>query len=256
MIARNLSIRSSLLLLTACLGMSAFPQLPPGVQAQTSSKNQKIVYTPPTNLGTPRVSQGAVVRGNCNEGLCLIALMPGERFEVDHFPLTVSDRPTFFFNVPRINGRAAFYIDKLDSSLTKKTRVYKTIFPIKLDRDFSIVNVKLPQDAPALEANGVYLWEFSVTDLTYNERVSGLIRRVTVTPNFLNRLKGATPLERAALYAKNGIWFETVATLANSIQSQPHSSDLLRAWQELLKSVNLERVATQPLSGCCTVKKY
>ncbi len=44
--------------------------------------------------------------------------------------------------------------------------------------------------------------------------IQGQIQRVEMTPSLSDRLKNANPLETAALYGEAGIWYETVATLA------------------------------------------
>ncbi len=52
-----------------------------------------------------------------------------------------------------------------------------------------------------------------------------------------------TKLEQAALYAEAGIWYETIATLAQLKQEQPNNSNLLSVWEEILTSVGLGELA-------------
>ncbi len=75
----------------------------------------------------------------------------------------------------------------------------------------------------------------------------GDIRRIEPSPELKTQLEKVTPLERAALYGKAGIWFDTVGTLAELKRAQPEDAILADVWKQLLGSVGLEAVATKPL---------
>jgi len=76
--------------------------------------------------------------------------------------------------------------------------------------------------------------------------VQGVIKRIK--PNgTLNQLDGEPLLEQALQYGANGIWFDTLTTLAQLRQSNPEDSSFQMAWADLLKSVGLDAIATQPL---------
>jgi hypothetical protein len=116
-----------------------------------------------------------------------------------------------------------------------------------------IVRVQLPSTAPSLEVDKLYRWFFKVKSacnpnqspqLTY---VEGWIQRVNPTVAVVDRLKQATPEERTALYAQNGIWFDAVTTLAELRLARPTDTTLTADWLTLLKSANLEALSTQPL---------
>lgn len=229
------------------LNLFTAPILATFAQSQNTSK---VVYNPPKNLTAPRVTAGGVTRsGNCSDMSCLIALMPGNKTEVEPFPLTVSERPTFFFSVPQMQGRAQFRLYLEGNSSTPETRIYKTVFPVSSTP--GIISFSLPQDAPALEVDKNYRWEFSVGDVTNYETVKGFVRRVNLDAAILGQLNKAQPIEKAVIYAKAGIWFETLKTLADLVSSQPNKSELTTEWTTLLQSVALEKIASQPLVNCC-----
>ena len=75
----------------------------------------------------------------------------------------------------------------------------------------------------------------------------GQIQRIEPKPELLGQLKNLSPLERAALYGKNGLWYDTLASLAEQMRSQPNDSTLISTWEKLLQSVGLEAIATKPL---------
>jgi hypothetical protein len=69
------------------------------------------------------------------------------------------------------------------------------------------------------------------------------MRRVLPNQNLVTQLKGVSlPVERAALFAQEGIWYETVQALAEALQDNPKKAEIVGEWNELLKSANLNRV--------------
>jgi hypothetical protein len=80
-----------------------------------------------------------------------------------------------------------------------------------------------------------------------NPTVEGRIQRIAPNPALSSQLKSLSAVERAALYGKNGIWYDTLTSLAQQRRSQPKDSTLAATWEKLLKSVGLEAIATKPL---------
>jgi hypothetical protein len=84
--------------------------------------------------------------------------------------------------------------------------------------------------------------------------VGGQVRRVElkssqVSPRYTNSTMPDQKalLEQAALYAKVGIWYDSLSLLAQLKQTQPSDNTFAANWVELLDSVGLEEIATQPL---------
>lgn len=229
----------------SCLAVSAVIALPlsfslfmPSAQAQS----RKVRYIPPSNLGTLTVSvPGATRSAGCTEQACLIGLVPDLVAQTSPVPQTIAERPTFYFLIPEIDGQAYFRLFESDSSLTKGKRVYRTSFKIKSKA--GILTFKMPDNAPILKPNQNYVWEFVVGGLTDAETVSGSIRRVLPNQKLVDQLKKVSlPLDRAALFAQEGIWFETVQTLAEAQKGPYKKPEIVSEWTELLKSATLNRV--------------
>jgi hypothetical protein len=229
----------------SCLAISSVIALPlsfslfmPSAQAQS----RRVRYIPPKNLGTLTVSvPGATRSAGCAEQACLIGLVPDLVAQTSPVPQTIAERPTFYFLIPKIDGQAYFRLFESDSSLTKGKRVYRTSFKIK--NKAGILTFKMPDNAPILQPNQNYVWEFVVGDLTDAETVSGSVRRVLPSQNLVDQLKKTfLPLERAALFAQEGIWFETVQTLAEAQKGLHKKPEIVSEWTELLKSATLDRV--------------
>jgi len=60
-------------------------------------------------------------------------------------------------------------------------------------------------------------------------------------------LANPDPMTLVSVYAKNGIWYETITTLAQLRRQTPTDSRLTAQWTKLLESQGLESIADQPL---------
>ena len=54
-------------------------------------------------------------------------------------------------------------------------------------------------------------------------------------------------MAKVIAYAKNGIWYETLADLLGNRRLAPDDSRLRAEWTHLLQSQGLESIADQPL---------
>ncbi len=216
------------------------------VQARINGKLKggKVVYTPPKDVGTPKNTVGGLSRGECKEVRCLMALMPNTNSGVDHFPQTVSAYPTFFFNAPKFSGQAEFRLYEVSANAAPK-RIYITSFPVETQP--SIISFRMPLNAPELRVGKFYRWEFAWNNAARSTCV-GLVRRVELDRTVSQQLEKAKPIEKASLYAKAGIWFEAVESLAEARRDRPEAPELMTEWTDLLKSVGLDVLVLQPIS--------
>lgn len=217
-------------------------------RSQTTSRGSEIdrvTFDPPGDGEPDQTAGGASRGGGCplnvgNLGNCVIPLMPASQQR-----LTVAERPTFFVYVPETAAKEIFFSLRDENSQTS----YQTKIP--LAGQSGIVSFKLPDDAPALEVGKNYQWAFILVGETGlrpdSPGVQGTIQRVELNPSVKTQLEQVTSLERAALYRKNGLWLETLATLAEARKLQPNDSSLAASWEDLLKSAGLEAIATRPL---------
>jgi Domain of Unknown Function (DUF928) len=241
--------------LLASLSLVALPLTPVSAQAiagvryeiaqiRDKLKGGKVVYTPPKNVGTPKNTVGGLSRGECKEVRCLMALMPNTDSGFNHFPQTISAYPTFFFNAPKFSGQAEFRLYEVSANASPQ-RIYKTSFPIETQP--GIISFRMPANAPALKVGKFYRWEFTWNNPS-NSKCTGLVRRVDLDRSVSQQLEKAKPIEKASLYAKAGIWFETVEALAEGRRDRPEAPELTIEWVELLKSIGLDVLVLQPIS--------
>ncbi|AMW28616.1 DUF928 domain-containing protein [Arthrospira platensis] len=230
--------------------------------AQTARRNQNrppthvsMAFEPPPGQGMPTRTAAGGSRGSCPDvqqlSQTLTALVPNliqpQEIGPDMRGLTVQAKPTLFFYLPALVGTEVAFSLKDEDGFD----IYQTSLPIP--QKPGIVSIRIPDDAPSLEAGKNYRWSFGIVCETSNAGnipevvfVSGEIQRIQLDNDLSQKLAIAKPLEQAAIYAQYGIWFESLATLATLRQQQPEDFTLASHWRELLNSVGLENVADEP----------
>lgn len=135
----------------------------------------------------------------------------------------------------------------------KDKQLYSTKLAIAPGQS-GFMNLRLPTDASLLplEIGKQYHWQLRLLcpeDKNGSEQifVQGWIKRVEKLAALASQINQATPQERVALYAKAGLWYETVAGLFDLRRLYPNNGDLREAWTKLLKSVDLSEIAEEPL---------
>lgn len=168
---------------------------------------------------------------------------------------TLSERPTFWFDVPdeRSTIKSVEFVlqDNTDQDLYRSG--------IVLPETPGIVNIKLPETVTALKAGALYHWFLNITfdcpsDGSVTRQINGWVQRVAPDSKLTQLLKNATPAQQAILYAKNGIWFDALTTLGDLRRSKPKDLSAIENWNRLLQSIGLENLKTQPIVNCCTPK--
>jgi len=212
--------------------------------------SQNVKFKPP-RVTAPDNRQAGTHRGPaCPKDLSIIPLIPESKIG-----LTLTQSPTFFAYVSHSSTQVEFTLQADETG----TEVYKTNF--KADKP-GIVEVSIPaigDRQTSLEIGQPYQWSFSVAcnkddaseealpDPSGNYFVKGMVLRIEPEETLKNDLANPDPMARAIAYAKNGIWYETLATLAQMRRLAPDDSGSMAEWTQLLQSQGLESIAAQPL---------
>lgn len=222
-----------------------FPSLSAPLLAESAPIliSRNVNFKPP-DVGAPDNRQGATHRGEaCPKDLSIIALIPQS-----NRGLTVAESPTLFAYISQNSISVEFNLQTEDG-----TDVYTTDF--KVDKP-GIVGVRIPAAVDAqktLEVGKRYQWSFSVicnpNDRSGDYYVRGFVQRVEPGQTLKTDLANPEPLARAIAYANNGIWYETVSTLAEMRRKAPEDSALTAEWRQLLQSQGLDDISAQPLIG-------
>lgn len=238
-----------------CLEVAIVPSFFTKAQALSESANRsqnitnssvvQISFDPPGE-GKPSDSVGGASRGDeCSGEItatagCVIPLIPATKNG-----LTAAEHPTFFVYVPETSAKEIFF-SLVDEDNHKH---YQTKIPVTVKS--GILSFKLPDNAPALEVDKNYRWAFILIGeqglRPDSPGVQGEIRRVQLNVSLKSKLDQVKAVERAALYGKNGLWYDTLTALAEARRSQPNDSNLAASWENLMKSVGLDAIATKPL---------
>lgn len=218
---------------------------PPGQSGSRQNSQQPTVtwnnFQPPEQ-GVPGRREGGGTRGpECPTST--IALIPQSTMG-----RTVSAKPTFFYYVPiALNKTVQFELaDERDKTIYKKSFQMVTSRP-------GIVSVSLGEDAntPALEVGKNYHWYFTIKcnpkDSKEDVLVSGWINRTSIAPTLKTELERSSDRDSLRILTQQGIWYEYLATLAKMRLSSPGDASLALKWSEVLSSVELGKIAREPL---------
>lgn len=211
-------------------------------------------YEPDPNIGKPARREGGGTRGPCikksanNKPLPLI---PDNSFGV-----TIEDYPTFLVYLPGLDTATK---PQMQFSLTSDDD--REIYTTKslLDGSQGVISISLPASAnlPPLQVGKTYKWSFTLIcdpdeaengDNSGNSLVVGTIRREEPQETLKQKLaRASSPRDRFLAYSAAGVWYDAVNSLAQLRRTQPNDSMLAKDWQELLNSVGLQTIASEPL---------
>lgn len=231
------------LLLCSSTAIASYSEVDAQEPANKVANAFDITFEPPkenqpraTRAGASRGNQCAVDSHNVTEPF--IPLLPS-----NDYGLTVASHPTILAHVPDSSAEYIFFTLQDENN----EEAYQTILPIGSEP--GIISISIPSEAPGLETGKTYKWSFAL--MCDNKLrpdspiVEGFVKRVNAEPYLAAKLENskAETIQKAALYGKAGIWYETISTLAQLRQAQPQDPDLNLAWNNLLNDVGLENIA-------------
>jgi len=219
------------------------PNLLPAVEAVPPQilLSQNVNFKPP-DVTAPDNRQGATHRGcQLREGLFITPLIPES-----NIGLTLTESPTFFVYVSQPAAQVKFVLLNEDESEV----VYES--SLKIDKAGIVgVSISDKDKTKNIEVGKRYVWSFALAcdpqERSADYIVRGWMQRIEAQGNLNSDLANPDPRARLIAYAKNGIWYETVATLAQMRSRAPDDAGIKAEWTQLLKSQKLESIADQPL---------
>ncbi|QIZ70517.1 DUF928 domain-containing protein [Oxynema aestuarii] len=220
-----------------CLSLLAILLSPLAVKA--------LEFPPASDRGAPSRTAGGGTRGEdciAEDAKPLTALMP-----TNNVGTTAKANPTFFFYVPKTTATQAEFaiVDREGAD------IYVSEFPI--DGTPGVIALKVPETINLGEGND-RIWHFGLIcnpdNRALDKFVQGFLYRETIEEPLRAKLERSPALEKAELYAKARIWHETLEIAAELRDSHPEQ------WQQLLSSVGLESIASEPLISCCEMNEF
>lgn len=183
----------------------------------------------------------------------LVALMPQSDIAI-----TVAEYPIFFFYIPDVDLEGVQ--GELILRNEKDEEIYQAAFSLKVPDSIVRVDLSGFPSFPPLEVGKSYHWDFGIAvnplDRSNDIVVGGRIQRVKLSSELQHKLDTALPQEKPAIYAANGIWHDTLATLANLRCSSPNNSTIASDWASLLQQVELPEISRKPLAQCYQARVF
>ncbi|MEM9156748.1 MAG: DUF928 domain-containing protein [Cyanobacteria bacterium P01_F01_bin.33] len=234
-----------LLVSIALAGSTARAQsVPPAVPQESAPRiedRSSSTFVPPplpNDHGMPHGRQHGGASRGCQSYASLTALVP----ELNEYVwgTSASARPSFWFYIPKIEEKGL----PLEFVLQDRTDryVYRTEFLLN-PGPADVLGVTVPEVAIPLDSNRAYHWTLSLqcdpdrpTSIVY---VRGSVQHVMMAPDLKARLASASPLERAAIFANSGYWFDALTELGQLRQSDPSNLAYVEGWERLLRQVDI-----------------
>ena len=263
MICKNPFISRILVSLSLAVAISVFIDRFAAIAVQSSNfdinTTETILFNPPTpeDNGAPAGSR----EGAGSHGLCqmtnrekgktpLVAIMPEVALKTATkdkkyvWGETTSAHPTFWFYVAYpVDSQVEFILQD-----EAENEIYQTSFT--LDKTDGIISLTLPENEVKLETGKSYQWYLYVMcnpENSPDDFVEGWVKRVELNAEINNQLESAQLMERIAIYAKNGLWFDTLSSIESLRQTESKNKAISAIWTDLLQQVGLNEVSQEPI---------
>jgi len=239
--ARKKNTRWSLTISTLLLSGWSLLTLNP-VAAVTFAAPEEVNGAPSTETTGGATRNGGGCSAASSSQKAARALLP------EGYPgLTIDERPTFFLYVPPTQAKEGNF----SLQDPEQNQIYST--KLSLPATGGVISISLPSTVSALEMGKNYMWFVEINCFGEydpdNPTIIGGVHRTQVNPTLARALEAtSTYHERAEVYARSGIWYDSLSNLAAALKSQPEDATLVSSWEELLTSVGLAAYAGQPLA--------
>jgi hypothetical protein len=205
----------------------------------------QVTFRPPKTQA-PRTSTGGASRDASTCGADMSATTEASVTPLlpkTNIGLTLAERPPILVYVPQTKAKKALFALRDEQG----QQYYQTT--LALPKKPGVIEIQLPSSVSALKISKNYQWSLVMICTEELEPdspwVSGWIRRVESERSFNSQ----SSLEVASQLASMGIWYDSLATLAELKRRQPNNSTVATSWQEMLKSVDLSAIAEVPLAN-------
>ena len=162
----------------------------------------------------------------------------------ENYGLTLEERPTFWVYLPQTSAQQVILSVKEEGVTPHWQQLIET------KKEGGIIGIKLADDAPILKAGKNYQWAvILVCENRPNPNdpvVTSWIKRIDKSQIEKGDLSTtATELEKAANYARQGIWYDALNILiALKESSIDNWQDI---WLKYLQSGGLDKIANEPI---------
>lgn len=263
---RQLTIFVFVLTLGGFSFTSCFPQVKAELTNSGNNISQRVQIRfnppppPPPGTGAPTGrGKGAGSQGSCQIGKSqtqtnpLIGLVYQKTVDeanrkTDVWGQTTLQQPSFWFYIGYLPPAHAEFIVQNQDGEEMSSQSFK------LSGTPGIVQFHLPSEV-SLQKNKFYHWYLKIRcnpQGSTDDFVEGWVQKVELDAAIERQLNPSAPLNNAAIYAENGIWYDALTVLAELRRDKPNDSVITTAWTDLLQSVDLNNIVQKPIIPCCT----
>lgn len=223
-----------LISLSLALPLSAMPVITEGQSSPAAGNSLPAaspvpVYKPPLR-GAPPTRVGGASRGAADQ-LILNVLAP------ESTGLTSRAQPMlYWYSSKALPTPLEFTLNDLNDPQAIKP----------------LVELKVPVAQPgihalklnyALKPEVEYQWNIATGPRAGDTLASGTIRYLPLSTPLAAQLKATSPQQQPFLYAREGYWYDTIATLSEQIKAQPANRSLREQRAALLEQAGLNTAA-------------
>ena len=229
------------LLLTTSLLLTHAPAQEPAKAAEAApaapAKRGLLKYSPPkTAASGTRIDGDGASRGSGDKLPSLYVLAP------NHTALTTREQPSLFWYQ---TGPAKTRFELTLTEPKNPKPLLKVGTPTS--EQPGIHRISLAKQKITLKPGVPYKWTIAwVPDPANRSQdvvASGTIQRVEPEAALTTALADAKGVEKAAVYAQNGIWYDALEAVSNEIDAAPKSKDLRAQRSALLEQAGLKEAA-------------
>lgn len=214
----------------------AEPPSPTKPVSTTGGIGRSLTYNPPLR-GNPAGRVGGGTRGGTpDRSVVLSVLTP------DHVGLTTKEQPTLYW-----------YTSQLTKHIVELTvienKASKPIVETNINppAQAGIQRVRLADYNVRLKTGTQYRWYIAMVPDPKNRSkdilAGGFIERIDASESLRTRLTQAGASQSATVYAEEGIWYDALSALSDSIDATPSDANLRTQRASLLEQVRLQQVA-------------
>ena len=233
------------------LGVSLFTGTPPFAQDEKKAtepasptkpvsakgrSDQTLTYKPPLR-GNPAGRMGGGTRGGSPERSVVLAVLTP-----DHVGLTTKEQPTLYWYTSQTTNYPVEFtiIENKAPKALLETR-------INPPTQAGIQKVRLGDYNAHLKTGTQYRWYIAVIPDPKNRSkdilAGGFIERIDLSETLQTRLSQASATQLASIYAEEGIWYDALSAISDSIDNTPSDAGLRAQRASLLEQVRLQQVA-------------
>jgi hypothetical protein len=206
-----------------------------------------------SNYGIPAHRRDGGSRGSNDNCIAnnrnLVALIPK-----NIVARNVSTSPKLFFYVPEVSKERTIEFVLRDQQDKLMYEAFLTT------SGKGIITLEIPADVQSnlLKAEQNYHWYLSmICDSQQRSRdvvVEGWMRQTAIDPATKKELNSSNSVEKADLYQEKGFWYDALSVLAENLDSPKKQAIVAAKWSELLESVGLGELVSEPFVDSELVK--